>query len=191
MHSVFSFECFPKFEVEGYRLRALRADDVGALFSIGSDLEVMKYNDDPMVEMEEAVKRFEMHELEFKEKRSIRWGIARKEDDRLVGTVLMYKLSRKFASAEIGFELAKEFWGRGVMTEVLEQVVQFGFEELALNRLEASFATENVGSRRVLEKNGFVYEGTLRDKWYMNGRYWDGVVMGLLRKDYLAWKDGR
>lgn len=182
----FSFDLFPELEVAGFRLRQVRPDDVEAIFSILSDVEVMLYNDDPLVKIEDAVTRLKQQEPEFREKRIIRWGIARMEDDRIIGTILFNNWSKKFSSAEVGYDLAQAYWGQGIMTEILRKVIAFGFEQMGLNRIEASFALENVGSRRVLEKNGFAYEGTLKDKWYMNGRYWDGMVVGLLRKDYLS-----
>jgi [ribosomal protein S5]-alanine N-acetyltransferase len=182
---LFSFDQFPEMELERFRLRQIHQNDVEALFALHSDPEVMKYNDDPLVKIEEAAKRYEMMEPEFKEKQVIRWTIARKEDDLMIGSVILSSWNKKFASAEIGYDLSREYWGQGIMTEILQKVISFGFEQMALNRIEASFAPENVGSRRVLEKNGFAYEGTLKEKWYMNGRYWDGVVMGLLRKEYL------
>lgn len=181
--SLFSYEKFPEIELEQVRLRQIREDDIESLFHLFSDQEVMKYNDDPIETMEEAARRYNMMEPEFREKRLIRWAIARKEDDRLIGTVILSNWSKKFASADIGYDLLPAYWGQGIMTEILQKVIAFGFDQMGLNRLEASFVPENIGSKRVLEKNGFSYEGTLKEKWYMNGRYWDGVVMGLLRRD--------
>ncbi|WP_245884366.1 GNAT family N-acetyltransferase [Tumebacillus permanentifrigoris] len=163
----------------------MRLDDVEAMFALHSDEEVMRYNYDPLVNIEQAEARFHMIEPEFREQRLLRWAITRKEDDRMIGTVIISNWIRPFASADLGYDLAREYWGRGIMTEILKRVLAFGFEEMGLNRIEASSAPENVGSRRVLEKLGFAYEGTLKEKWYMNGRYWDAVVMGLLRRDYL------
>ncbi|SEK25191.1 GNAT family N-acetyltransferase [Paenibacillus sp. OK003] len=66
----------------------------------------------------------------------------------------------------IGYKLTPEYWHQGIMTEVVEKVIEYGFNNLGLNRIEAFVEPENVGSRKVLEKIGFREEGILKGNYY-------------------------
>lgn len=72
--------------------------------------------------------------------------------------------------SEIGYWLAKRFWGRGVMPAVVGKLCELGFGEFQLQRITATIFPHNDQSKRVLEKNGFVYEGTLRNYYRKDGR---------------------
>lgn len=182
----FSFDRFPQLEMERFRLRQLGPDDAEAVFAYLSDAEVMKYRTvGTMTTLEAAREWIKKKETEFEEGRIIRWAIARKEDDRLIGTVLYHHIETLHRRAEIGYDLAREYWGQGVVTEVLRKVIEFGFESMELNRLEAQLVSTNIGSRRVLEKNGFAVEGTLKQYWVKDGEFWDALVMGLVKEQYV------
>jgi RimJ/RimL family protein N-acetyltransferase len=75
--------------------------------------------------------------------------------------------------AEIGYWTAKPFWGRGIMTRVVGKLCEIGFQEFGLQRITAMIFAGNTGSRRVLEKNGFVAEGRLRNYYRKNGQLLD------------------
>ena len=76
-----------------------------------------------------------------------------------MGTRSIY--SRERRRAEVGYDLLEEYWENGYTTDVLEEIVSYGFDELGLVRIEATVDPKNVISIRVLEKNGFKLEGTL------------------------------
>lgn len=168
-------------------MRELRASDATALFDYFADPELTKYYDlDPFTAVEQAHQFIEAKQRAFREQRGIRWGIARKEDDLLIGTVGFHQWAKAFARAEIGYEVARSSQGQGVLSEVLPVVIQFGFATMELNRIEALFHPANVGSRRVLAKCGFQLEGTLRQYVYLKGEFWDAVMMSLLREEHRA-----
>ncbi|KAI1180583.1 acetyltransferase [Nemania sp. FL0916] len=88
---------------------------------------------------------------------------------------------------ELGYLLARKFWGRGFMTEATQLVARWAFATLPdLLRIEASVLHENEASRRVLQKAGFVEEGTRRLAAVKNGKPYDEVIFGLLRTDLEA-----
>lgn len=87
--------------------------------------------------------------------------------------------------AEIGYWLAKPFWGQGIMTDAVKAYVQYAFTELNLGKLTARTFEFNVGSARVLEKNGFKLEGCLRKDLLKDGKLVDVRVYGLLKEDLL------
>lgn len=112
---------------------------------------------------------------------SVAWAI-RNKDGKLIGDVGLdwpgpYRLHR----AEIGYWLAKPFWGRGIMTDVVKAVCQHGFDKLGLAKINAHVFSFNEASARVLEKCGFEQEGYLRRHTVKDGRFIDSKVFGLVK----------
>jgi RimJ/RimL family protein N-acetyltransferase len=83
--------------------------------------------------------------------------------------------------AEVGYWLARPFWGRGIMTVVVQRVCQHAFEELGLAKITAHVFSHNPASARVLEKCGFQQEGFLRKHFLKDGRFIDARLFGLLK----------
>ena len=86
--------------------------------------------------------------------------------------------------ADIGYELAPEYWGRGYATEAARALVQFGFNELGLDRISTWSISDNRASANVLEKVGLRQEGRLRSNEYFKGRWWDTLLHGMLRDEW-------
>ena len=86
-------------------------------------------------------------------------------------------------SAELGYWLAEEHWGKGVMTEAVRQICREAFARFDILRIFAEPFADNPGSRRVLEKAGFTCEGTMRDGVYKNGRVHSYCMYALLREE--------
>ena len=93
--------------------------------------------------------------------------------------------------SEVGYALSSSFQSQGLMTEALQILLDDLFHNTLLDRVEARCALENIGSQRVLEKNGFQREGLLRGYFRLRGRRIDNYLYALLREDYLARKPGR
>ena len=90
--------------------------------------------------------------------------------------------------AEIGYDLAPAFWGQGVMPEAVGAVLTFGFTTMGLHSVEAQIDPENTGSRRVLEKLGFVQEAYFRENFYVaaEARFTDTAVFSLLKATWMS-----
>lgn len=104
--------------------------------------------------------------------------------DEVVGGIGLMPLHGLPASAhcmEIGYWLGEAYWGRGIMTEAVRAVTEWGFRELGLVRIEASVYARNGASARVLEKAGYEYEGRRRARYCKQGEYVDGLMFGKLR----------
>lgn len=111
-----------------------------------------------------------------KQGRSVNWGI-RRQDGYLIGGIGYHGLEvGKSHKAELGYWLAKSYWGKGLMTEAVKKVVEFGFAELGLIRITANIFDFNTGSARVLEKSGFQLEGHLRKHYMKDGKIFDGKL---------------
>lgn len=86
-------------------------------------------------------------------------------------------------SAEIGYWLGRDFWGRGIMTEAVRELCRAAFAAWDICRIQAEVFASNTGSRRVLEKAGFTLEGTKRKAVYKNGQMLDACMYALLREE--------
>lgn len=113
--------------------------------------------------------------------RKINWAI-RNQSHQLIGSIGLMEI-RKAEKAEIGYWLAKPYWGRGIMTRAVRRLCSFAFEHYALERIHARVYATNPSSARVLTKAGFELEGTLRNDFTRDGKPEDVLVFGLLRKD--------
>ena len=95
-------------------------------------------------------------------------------DGKVVGSIGAFRQSNIHAkTAELGYYLAEECWGRGIMTEAVWQLCEYVFSHSDIIRIFAEPFAHNIGSQRVLEKAGFQYEGTLRNNAVKNGRIMD------------------
>lgn len=177
----------PTLEGERLRLRWLSERDVPALVAVFGDPEVMRYWAGPAVD-DEAGARGLLAEIRdhFRARTTFRWGIARRADDGVVGTVSLYQLDFANRRSEIGFALARAHWGQGYAREAVTLAIRFAFEALDLARLEADVDPRNGASLRVLERLGFAREGYQRERWHVNGEVQDSVLLGLLRREWEA-----
>ena len=113
------------------------------------------------------------------------WGILRKDQDRLIGTIGYMWYQPENNAAELGYSLARDCWNQGFMTEALSEVLRYSFENMGMNRVEAQHETDNPASGAVMRKCGMTHEGTLRSHLYNKGRYVDVEVYSILRSEYL------
>ena len=174
---------FPHLETKNLVLRAATDADTLALFQVFADNEVMRYHDlEPPTHLEQVQGLIYRWSDRFTNNQGIRWGIARKIDNLLVGSC-GYRYKSPFL-AELGYELAKPHWRQGIMTEALKEVIQYGFGPVGLNRIEAMVMRDNVASIELLRKLGFVEEGVLREYGYWKGQFHDLGVLSLLKREY-------
>jgi len=111
------------------------------------------------------------------------WAIT--VDDVVVGNVGVFRKDNIYRlTAEIGYYIAEEYWGKGVMTEAVKQACRTIFEQTDIVRICADPFSWNAGSCRVLEKAGFVFEGLLRNNAIKNGVLLDMKMYGLIKEDY-------
>ena len=108
----------------------------------------------------------------------------------ILGQVNFYKNAGMLNALEIGYRLYQpENWGKGYTTEAVSLFVPFLFETRSIDRVQAMILSDNVGSRRVLEKCGFTLEGTLRQAVFHRGRNRDALIYSILRNEYKPLKD--
>ena len=132
----------------------------------------------------EAAKYVAKQITEFKAGQSFAFAIALKSEQSFCGVIEIRAIEQEHSQAELSFWLAPRVWGQGYMSEALNPVLQFSFEALKLNRLYAHHMVRNPGSGKVLQKNGFLEEGILRQRVYKWGVFEDVKLWAILRKEW-------
>lgn len=117
-------------------------------------------------------------------RRRFQLAITQVGDDRPIGNCGIRRKPDNDWEADIGYELAPHFWGRGYATEAARAMVNFGFQELGLHRISSWCIADNTASARVLERLGFRQEGRLRQNEYCKGRWWDTLLYALLLNEW-------
>ena len=169
------------------RLRRLTMRDAQDIFRYSRDPEVARHVlwdahrsiGDSRAYLRYMLRRYRGHE-------PASWGIEHLDSGRIIGTIGFMWIQEDNNAAEVGYSLARDFWGKGYMTEALRAVIQYGFDGLNLNRIEAQHETTNPASGAVMRKCGMLHEGTLRGRLYNKGRYVDVQLYAILRQDYAA-----
>lgn len=113
------------------------------------------------------------------------FAIIRQSDSRMVGTIGLAWRDLGTNNAEVGFSIARECWGQGLMTEALEAFLRFAFTQLGLSRVEAQHDLRNPASGHVMEKAGMRLEGRMRDRLYYKGEHADAALYAALREEWL------
>ncbi len=123
---------------------------------------------------------------QYRKRRGFRWIITLKGDVRPIGTLGFYKWSPSAGyQAEMGYDLAKEHWGKGIMTEAMTAVIDFGFERMGLNRIEVYVMPRNKRSVRMIRRLGFKREGLIRQRYFDEfGNFTDDILFSMLRRDW-------
>ncbi len=179
-------EAYPRLETERLVLRALRLEDTDFVFKEWGDLVVTHYmwDEDPLQTREQAEEMLQPLQTPEKMPGFKWWGIELKAEGKLIGTCGYCKWDKQHRRAEMGYDLWPDYWGQGLMPEALRALLQYGFQEMGLNRVEATTHTENRRSQRVLEKLGFQREGLLREYYRRDGAYSNQVAFSLLRREW-------
>ncbi len=142
----------------------LQPHDAEAVFQLFSDEKVVRFYDLERFESpDQAVRQINKWLNEFHEGTGIRWAIAESHSpENLIGTIGLQNISLLHRKAELGYDLLPIHWNRGIMGLCVQQAIRTGFEKMKLNRIEAKTDPRHLASQKVLLKNGFHLEGTLR-----------------------------
>ncbi|MBP3961891.1 GNAT family N-acetyltransferase [Paenibacillus lignilyticus] len=164
LNEVYILIYFPPITTDRLVLRVLTPDDAEQVFKHFSDPEVTAFMDiEPCRSIREAEEIIQFHV----EDNGCRYGLFSKDNGSLIGTCGYHCWVRDEESrsrAEIGFDLAKAYWGQGYMKEVLAPMLRIGFDVMKLAYIEATVEEANVRCRRLLEACQFVREEELRER---------------------------
>lgn len=122
--------------------------------------------------------------LQIQKKEDFVFLITDKNSGAIMGAVGLHHIEKKSKKSELGYWLIKEKWGQGITTEAVDLVLNFGFKKLKLHRIYAYCFEENIGSKKVLEKNKFKLEGILRESEFKFGKWHNLLQYSLLINEF-------
>jgi ribosomal-protein-alanine N-acetyltransferase len=177
----------PTLHTPRLRLRPFADADADDLFALHSDAHVLRYWDSPPWTDPSRAERFLASCRQLAEEGTgARVALERVSDGAFVGWCGLSRWNPDYRSASLGYCLGEAAWGQGYATEAARALLQWAFDTWDLNRVQAEADTRNAASGRVLEKLGFVREGTLREDCIVNGDVSDSWVYGLLRREWVV-----
>ncbi len=176
-----NFHPFPELSTERLILREITKKDVNEIFALRSDKELMRYISRPLaLSTEDALKWMQLIFDLLETNDGINWGISLKENPLLIGTISLWRIDKPNYRAEIGYMLQTLYQQKGIVSEAIAAVIEYGFATMKLHSIEAKASPENAASLRVLDKAGFVREAYFKEDYYFNGEFLDTVVYSLL-----------
>ena len=163
-------------------LRAIQEKDLLLLNQLINDPEINKktVGESKPVTMKQQYEWFKG----LKDSKDIRFIVA-DDDDNALGTCIICEVDNNNKNCEIGIKLARSAQGKGIGTEAIKRAVDYAFRHLNMHRIYARILEDNIASRKLFEKIGFVFEGKQRQAVFKNGKYNDLCLYGLLEEDYL------
>ena len=179
-----------KLETKRLVLRDLEDKDVKRLPELVNDLDVSRYlSVVPYPYRVKEAKWFIKHSKEKsknKPRDDYTFGIILKETNELVGCIGLSDVNDWNKKAELGYWLAKKYWGQGIMFEAVQRMLKFTFSELRLERLDINADVKNVASNKLIKKIGATFEGTARKnvRAKSTGKYGDSNRYGLLKENW-------
>jgi len=174
----------PSFSTARLLIRPIEAEDLEAMFAIKSDPEVTSaYGSEPHRTLDDTRRWVDEVMAGFRERDSLLWAVIPKGQDYAVGNACYWHFDKASSCAEVGYELGRPSWGKGLMTEALGPILEYGFDGMGLQRIEACPLADNVASNSLLLRFGFKKEGTLRRRVSFRGRYIDQVYYGLFSEE--------
>jgi Acetyltransferases, including N-acetylases of ribosomal proteins len=171
---------FPQLTTERFLLQQVLSEDQQFIFEGLSHPDVIPFYGVRYDSFDATKKQMEWYEKSYKDGTGGPWKIVDKATGDKIGVVAYYFHKAEHKKAEVGFWILPQFWNKGIATEVLRAVIQYCQQQKDVHRLEAFVEEGNVASSRVLEKVGFVYEGTMRECEIKNGKFISLMIYALI-----------
>ena len=173
-------EIFPTRYTQRLILRQISAEDRPNIFRGLSHPEVIPYYGVSYDSLEATQEQMDWYTSLEKTGAGIWWAVCEQASGAFVGAGGLNDVSAQHRKAEIGFWLLPNYWGKGYMQEAMTPIIDYGFNDLNLHRIEGFVESENVNCQRGIAKLGFTHEGTMVDSEWKDGRFVSLMVYALL-----------
>lgn len=177
---------FPVLLTKRLRLRELTTEDAEDIYEYASIAEVARFLIwEPHKSINDSLWFINFAEQQYNDRSSIIWGIELREQKKLIGTIDLRGFASQHRCGDVGYVISQKYWGKGIVSEAFIALINYGFGELNLNRIEAHCEEENIGSWRVMEKTGLKFEGVLREKVFIKNKFRTMKMYSVLRRDWV------
>jgi ribosomal-protein-serine acetyltransferase len=171
---------------DGLLLRSFEPEDAQELFRVVEASREHLRPWLPWVDMstkpEHSLQFIQQSKIQQRNQEGISLGII--YNHHIIGSMGMHNWDHTLKKAQLGYWVAKEYEGKGIIQKCLAAFVDFLFNKAGLNKVEIHFMVNNQRSARVAEQAGFKVEGIIRQSYLMNGIYHDIAITGLLKKEW-------
>lgn len=181
------FDQFPVLKSDEIILKKIEDQHIDGVFAIYDNDTVFEYCGIIPKHNKDTVKNMIGHfQRDYTKRSRVKWGIfSPSQPDQLLGIIEALDFNQKVNAVTIGYYLAEAHWGKGIAAEAVKRLVHFLFVEANVNRIQAEVMPLNEKSKKVLLKNGFIKEGTLRQATLWSGKgIIDIELYSILREDY-------
>ncbi len=176
------FDSFPVLSTPRLTLREIRPTDAPQIFAMRASGRVNQFIARPnMQEEDDAFKLAERTIQAFNNKQAIGWAGILRDNNEIIGTCGFNSIDVANMHAEIGGEMATEFWGKHIAIEAVKAIIQFGLYELKLHTIEAKVSPQNRSAIFILRQLGFIKEAHYHNRIYFNNTFKDMAVYTLLK----------
>ncbi len=162
---------FPTLETERFILRQFTDNDLENVYKGLSHPDVIRYYGISFDNLEAAKTQITWFNDLEKNETGIWWAVCSKDTNEFCGAGGINDIDKANKKAEIGFWLLPEYWGKGIMKEIMPQICKYGFEKSGLHRIEGFVDSENKNCKYGLAKLDFKYEGTMKDCEFKDGKF--------------------
>ena len=177
----------PELETERLLLRKLQPEDAADTFDFLSDPKVTQFTPYETVNSHDAATQFVRTICDDCARgEKLIWGVELKADQKVSGLAGFAEWPVPGVTGEIVYLLSQSYWRQGYALEAAEELLRFGFHVMPFHRIQAVCKTENIASRRVLEKMGMTFEGVLREFRFQKGEFQSYGMYSMLRHEWLA-----
>lgn len=176
---------FKTIETERLMIQKLDSETMNQIFELNNDGEIKKTLG--ITTEDEFARQKKIHQKGYESynRTMLNFQIVEKQSSVIIGNCGFHTWNPQHHRAEIGYALnIDEFKNKGFMKEALEKIIEFGFEEMKLNRIKALIDENNIPSKKLLEHFGFNWEGVMRGHYLVNGIFEDSVLYSLLQSEY-------
>lgn len=182
------YDQFPNIITDEITLRKIVPSDIDSLFEIYSNENLFIHSPVLLKKNKDTVANMVGHfERDYNKKKMIYLGISMNSDpDNIVGVAQIFDYDREVNMITIGYRINERFWGKGTATKTVKAIIEYLFNDIGINRIQACVMPENTKSLNVLRRNNFVEEGTIRQ-----GHVWKGkgvvdiVLFSMIKSEYI------
>jgi len=179
----FNFSPFPTLHSNRLSFRQINHNDLAEIFFLRSDPQAMEFLDSaPAKNDADALAYIDRANTSVDANDGITWGITLKGEDKIIGYIGFWNMQAAHFRIETGYILHPDYWRQGLMSEALQRIVKYAFEETDLHSIEANVSVDNLPSMALLEKNGFVKEAHFKENYFYNGQFLDSIIYSLVKK---------